>query len=175
MNENDAPSEEDVRSIARLELSTTSEARNRLMDEHAASFRWLIASLFAANGGALITLGASEEIPPYARIWACGWFTLGTLFSLLTAWFNQKLIQRALDPLAALIAFWGCIAHGLDFDEEKHTNLIGDLQRSLKRSWPVQASGWLAVAMFLFGMIAVGSGYWNAVVQNERPAVEQKK
>ena len=162
MTENDAPSDEDVRSIARFELSTISEARNRLIDEHAASFRWLIASLFAANGGALIALGSSEEIPPYAKFWACGWFTLGILFSLLTAWFNQKIIQRAIEPMSALIAFWGCVAHGLEFDAGKHNELIEKVQNSLKHTWPVRFSGWCALAMFLVGMVAAGSGYRGA-------------
>ena len=173
MTEDDAPSQEDVRSIARMEMASISDARNRLMDEHSASFRWLIASLFAANGGALITLGTSELIPPDSRIWACGWFTCGVLVSLLTAWLNQKLIQRGLAPMVALIAFWGCIAHGLDFDEEKHKVLIADLQSALKRSWPVQVSGWLSAAMFTFGVVAAGTGYHNGIVNAKIPPTVQ--
>lgn len=76
----EGPTDEDVRSIARLELSAASDLRNRLMDEHAASFRWLIATLFAANGGALIALVGLEDVPPYAKLWACGWLRLVSFF-----------------------------------------------------------------------------------------------
>ena len=174
MTEDEAPTDEDVRGIARMEMASMSDARNRLMDEHSASFRWLIASLFAANGGALITLGTSELIPPEARIWACGWFTAGIISALLTAWLNQKLIQRGLAPMVALIAFWGCIAHGLDFDEKKHNELIAGLQSALKRSWPVQMSGWFSAILFIFGVAAAGSGYYGEIVSRKlHPTVQQ--
>jgi hypothetical protein len=158
----DAPSDEDVRSIARFEISTGLDARNRLMDEHAAAFRWLTASLFAANGGALIALVGSEDVPAYARMWAGLWFTTGICFSLLAAWFNQRVIQKLIDPLTRMIAFWGGVAHGMEVDQESHANLIAALKESTKRSWPVQVCGWIAVAVFLFGMLAAGTGFWSA-------------
>jgi hypothetical protein len=155
------PTPEDVRSIARFELSTILDGRNRLMDEHAASFRWLTASLFAANGGALIALVGSDDIPAYARVWAGSWFTIGILFSLLTAWFNQRLVGRMIDPMTNLIAFWGGIAHGLEFDEERHSELITAVKNSTKKSWAVQACGWIAALVFLCGMVAAGTGFWS--------------
>jgi hypothetical protein len=156
------PSPEDVRSIARFELSTILDARNRLMDEHAASFRWLTASLFAANGGALVALVGSEIVPPYAKLWAGFWFAGGVLFSLLTAWFNQRLVQKMIQPMVNLISFWGCVAHGMEFDDEKHGELITAVRSSTQRSWPVQASGWAAALVFVAGMTAAGTGLRSA-------------
>ena len=131
------------------------------MDEHAASFRWLTASLFAANGGALIALVGSDNVPDFARVWAGFWFTVGIMFSLLTAWFNQRLVGRMIEPMANLIAFWGCIAHGMEFDESKHSELIAAVKNSTNRSWPIQTCGWIAAAVFLFGMVAAGAGFWS--------------
>ena len=150
-----------MRNIARFEVSTMLDARNRLMDEHAASFRWLTASLFAANGGALVALVGGDSVPVYAKLWAGIWFMLGILFSLLTAWFNQRLVQRMIDPIAQLIAFWGCVAHGMEFEEEKHAALIEAVQNSTKRAWPTQTCGWIAVVVFVFGMVAAGTGLWS--------------
>ena len=160
MNEQ-APSDHDVRGIAALELSTALGARNRLIEEHAASFRWLIASLFAANGGALLALGGSEDVPAYAKLWACGWFTVGVFFALLTAWMNQKVIRKTLEPLSNLIAFWGAVAHGMEFDLNEHAKILDEAKTVTKRGWPVQVSGWAAALMFLFGMAVAGSGFWD--------------
>ena len=158
----ESPSAQDVRDIAKLELSTALGARNRLVEEHAASFRWLIASLFAANGGAIIALSAADAVPTHAKLWAGAWFTVGILCSLLIARMNQSMIQKTLDPLSNLIAFWGAVAHGMEFDGDEHTRLMDQARRSTKQSWPVQLCGWAAVLCFLFGMIAAGTGLWGA-------------
>jgi len=155
----DAPDEQNIRSLAELELSTALSARNRLIEEPAASFRWLIASLFAANGGALIALVGSDQISDYAKLWACCWFTVGIVFSLLTAWANQRAIQQTLPPLSNLVAFWGAVAHGMELDLDEHKRILADAAVTAKRAWPVQLFGWVAASLFIIGMIAAGSGF----------------
>lgn len=101
--------------------------------------------------------------------------TVGILFSLLTARLNQQTIQRALEPMANLIAFLGCVAHGMEFDEGKHQMHVAALKKRAKKSWPVQASGWIAVIVFFFGMIAAGTGYWSQASATGHPVMQKSK
>lgn len=56
----------------------TSEAR--LFDHVSTTFRWLMATLFAANGGAIIAvLGSTQS----ANVSALGWFAAGLVLSIL--------------------------------------------------------------------------------------------
>jgi hypothetical protein len=81
--------EEKVLDLLRTHLIAT---ENRLYDQVANAFQWLMATLFAANGGAILgLLGADREGIPGTNA-ALGWFGAGVLLSIL---------------MGVLSSFWG--------------------------------------------------------------------
>jgi hypothetical protein len=153
----DQPPDPNPISVAAFELSTIIPLQGRLLDEHAASFRWLVASLFAANGGGLVAIATADKLSDYGMVWSCFWFGLGILSSLLCGWFNQRMVNWTLPPVNALIAFWARVAHGMPFDGNENQRLLDAITKSTKRGWLTQASGWLAAVTFILGMIAAGT------------------
>jgi hypothetical protein len=81
--------EEKVLDLLRTHLIAT---EGRLYDQVASAFQWLMATLFAANGGAILgLLGAEREGIPGTNA-ALGWFGAGVLLSIL---------------MGVLSSFWG--------------------------------------------------------------------
>jgi hypothetical protein len=81
--------EEKVLDLLRTHLIAT---EGRLYDQVATTFRWLMGTLFAANGGALLALlGAGREGLQGTNA-ALGWFGAGVLLSIL---------------MGVLSSFWG--------------------------------------------------------------------
>ena len=152
----DGPDEVAVRKIAEMEVVTMTDAKNRLLNEHAASFRWLLASLFAANGGALVALGGNESLTVDGKLWAGALFTLGVLSSLITAWTNQRSARAIIEPVSSLIALWTCVAAGMPFEEEKHRDLLAEVDKGSRSSRPTQVFGWGSALLFLAGMVVAG-------------------
>lgn len=60
----------------------------RLFEHIASTFRWLMATLFAANGGAIIALLGSDARDLPGRIYGLLWFALGAVCSLLMGVFS---------------------------------------------------------------------------------------
>ena len=67
-------------------------AEGRLYDHVATTFRWLMATLFAANGGAILALLSAEREGVEGTNAALGWFGAGVLLSIL---------------MGVLSSFWG--------------------------------------------------------------------
>ena len=56
------PNDSAKRALAEFEVRSAEQARQRLQEQHDAGARWLLASLFAINAGAIIALIGSELI-----------------------------------------------------------------------------------------------------------------
>lgn len=54
----------------------------RLYEHISATFRWLMATLFVANGGAIVALVSGEAHLP-GKYFAAGWFAIGVVFTFL--------------------------------------------------------------------------------------------
>ena len=74
-----------VLELLRTHLITS---ENRLYDEVATAFRWLMATLFAANGGAIIALLGTEQPSLKNSYAALAWFGAGVFLSILTGFLS---------------------------------------------------------------------------------------
>ena len=81
--------EDKVLDLLRTHLITT---EGRLHDHVATTFRWLMATLFAANGGAILALFGSAQLGARTGDAPLGWFGAGVFLSIL---------------MGLLSSFWG--------------------------------------------------------------------
>ena len=144
------------RRLAEIEIEGGLNTRGLILEEHSAAFRWLLASLFAANGGAAVAVLNSNDVLPHGKQISLAFFLAGVLLSLLTAYFSQRAGRAMLPPMNALIGYWIGVSHSGSFDKAKLDQYEADLVGVAGKARVTQVSGWIAAACFLIGSIVVG-------------------
>lgn len=69
------------KALAEYEIRSAEQARTRLQEQHDAGARWLLASLFAINAGAVVALIGADRISDSAAIGPVSVYLLGVIFS----------------------------------------------------------------------------------------------
>lgn len=140
------------------EIESLKLIRSTAWDEHSHSYRWLMASLLAINGGACLSIYANTEISHPIRLIACGSFIIGIIAALLVAVFGQRSIRKSLVPLQKQIGYWmKVVGDGLR-DEEIEADLAKELGASAKTGLASRIAGWVSALGFMAGVISVGFG-----------------
>ena len=103
MDSNNPKLAEGIRRLAAFEASAASESRSKFIDDHSAAFRWMIASLFALNGGAILTIFGAERLSLQATFPAF-WVFFAGIVSTFLAVFLCQLSDRA---MIARVHNWG--------------------------------------------------------------------
>lgn len=135
------------------------EGRRSLIDEHSASFRWLMASFLALNGGGMIGLKDFRlSSPEYALVAGISFF-LGIVCALLIAFLGQKSNQRMIEPMSHLAVYW----HGVSMTGEVDEAIQADIDMRIvdatkKGRWPSRA-GFGSLAFFAAGLTAIAMGW----------------
>jgi len=143
--------------VAEIELSSSLEARNRLLDENSAAFRWLFASLLTVNGGAALAAFSSDNITKCGKLVSGASFVMGIFFALLLAYFTMKSCEKGVKPTGEIAGFWVDTMWSGEFDEElleqRKIQLV-----STMRPYSLASSfvGWTSAMCFLVGAIAMG-------------------
>ncbi len=145
-----------VRRLAAFELERTSDSRRALIEEHSAAFRWLIASLLAVNGGAVLSTKELIINGNDTALFAAGSFVMGVLSALLAGWLSQKANRSLLKPLAESSSFWIEVIETGDLNERRLSKILEDTEIAVRSAWPTQLSGWLSAFGFLIGMVLFG-------------------
>ncbi|RXR27543.1 hypothetical protein [Sphingobium fluviale] len=143
--------------VAELELSSSLEARNRLLDENSAAFRWIFASLLTVNGGAALAGFSSDNITKCGKLVSGVSFVTGIFFALLLAYFTMKSCEKGVKPTGEIAGFWVDTMWSGEFDEE----LLQQRKKqfvSATRHYNLASSfvGWISAICFLVGAIAMG-------------------
>lgn len=127
----------------------TSEAR--LYDHISTTFRWLMATLFAANGGAIIALLSS---PQRANVSALGWFAAGLILSIVMGILSSIWAFRALTSIER--ARWSIDQSLLtrETDTELLNNLVARLTLTWK-TWVPSYAGVASLVCLLIGMLVI--------------------
>jgi hypothetical protein len=160
-----------TKAAALEEIDNLKSIRATAWDEHTHSFRWLMASLLAINGGACLALLNNSDVDLKFRIIASGIFIFGILMALLVAVFGQHSIQRTLGPLQKQIGYWMTVASDGERLAAYETELNDELLGSAKIGIASRVSGWLSAGAFLCGVITAGYGF--AVAKSDT-AVDQQ-
>lgn len=132
------------------DLIITSEGR--LYEHVAAMFRWLLATLFAANGGAMVALlGHDKSVP--GEVYAFGWFALGVVCSLLMGAASAIVGLRA---STATTKARVKVEEGL-FTGNPASQEILDFLESQKPNWKTWIPSYFGGASLLFFVIGLGT------------------
>ena len=86
---------EAVRSLAEFEASSAVESRSKLIDEHHSAFRWMVASLFALNGGAILSIFGRDEFglePIFPALWIFFGGIVSTFLTVIVAQMSDRLM-----------------------------------------------------------------------------------
>ena len=77
--------EKSKRALAEFEIRSAELTRQRLQEQHDAGSRWLIASLFAINGGAIVAILSSEKFDHIELILPLTGYLIGLIASFVMA------------------------------------------------------------------------------------------
>ena len=145
--------EEKVLDLLRTHLITS---EGRLYDHVATTFRWLMATLFAANGGAILALLQANpkggSIAPAALGWFAGGVFLSILMGLLSSFWGHRASVRV---TATRFKIDRAILEGAMNHE-----ILADIsaQKPSWKTWVPSYVGILSFVCFTVGMLAAGLG-----------------
>ena len=150
---------EQLKIIAAHVCEQAVDGRRQLIDEHTASFRWLMASLLALNGAGLLSLKDIKLSNSTFTLIAGSAFFLGIALAMLIARLGQKANQQMLDPMSRLALYWRNVAATGEIDEETQTDLDQRVSKAIKGAkWPA-AAGFASFTFFATGLVAIAIGW----------------
>jgi hypothetical protein len=153
-----------MRRLAAFEVTAAEESRAKLIDEHSAAFRWMIASLFALNGGAILTIFGTERLgvqPVLPAFWV---FFAGVVATFLAVLFGQLSDRAMIAQMHKWGLYWTTVA-SLDERDESQENSIKQYIENAER-W-----GRWARIQAIFAMIFFVLGVLTAVVLEQKSEI----
>lgn len=137
------------------DLFARSEAR--LYDQISATFRWVLATMFTANGGAVLgLLGTDNEFP--GQIWAAGWFSLGVVFAILM---GISSIFASLKAAPKINAIYVKAQEGLVHDQDVSTEIV-TMANDMKVDWTPSHLGFVSFGFFILGLATIAGSLIRA-------------
>ena len=134
--------------IVRSDL-VTGEAR--IYDHVSATFRWLMATLFAANGGAIVVVLSSTKS---ANLGALGWFAGGLVLSILMATISSIWAYRAAAKIMkARVSIDQSLLTGV-VDIAAFNDFVGQTALNWK-TWVPSYAGAASLTCLIVGMVVI--------------------
>ena len=155
--------------VADRELVKFETSRGRLMEEHSAAFRWIMASLLALNGAGLLALKDVATIHSWQAIIAGLCFYLGCACALMVAVFGQRASQAGIEFLSFLIAFWTTVRVTGEYRKDEHDSCLTRQQSAIEKSKKSPKIGWLS-----FGLFSVGLFFLALAISTHHAPIEKK-
>jgi hypothetical protein len=152
-----------LRKAALEEIDHLKLVRATSWEQHSHSFKWLMASLLAVNGGALLAVFDSQYVSLGYQAFASGCFVIGIMAALLVAVFGQRSIQKSFPPLQKIIGYWMTVVEDGERLESLETDLNNELQTAVKYGRGAQICGWLSALAFLVGAGGVGVEMYSSI------------
>lgn len=127
----------------------------RIYDHISTTFRWLMATLFTANGGATIAL-LNSRTDLVGRLPGLAWFAAGITFSLIMGILSAFMGHRVMRPLTEAKAkvHQGLIT-GDPADAEQALNKLIEKQKMTWKTWSPTYAGLLSFACFVVGILTI--------------------
>lgn len=144
------------RGLAAHLLGTLQSTSSYLLNFAADVGKWMLTSLLAINGGALVAVWPVEMVARDKAI-ACALFVAGIFAALGSGMQFLRAVETVNKPLGEAIGYWMSVqVDGLRASELESFEV---LQNATKRftSWATSL-GWLSAAFFLAGVVIAGLG-----------------
>ena len=144
---------ESVKRLAEFEVSAAVESRGKLIDEHHSAFRWVVASLFALNGGAILSILNKDElgiITILPAFWVFFAGILSTFFTVILAQISDRMMIARLHQWGL---YWTSVGSTGVRDEAREVSIEDGISKA--ESWGQKARIFAAFAMiwFVFGVL----------------------
>lgn len=150
--------DEDLKPITEHVSSVLGDGEARLYEQVNVSFHWLLATLFAANGGALVTLLGRDVV---ASTLPLAFFAGGIVASILMGLANAIYATKSLLTLTDLkMTFVAFAAEQASFEELQ--GKIAALEGFKLMKWAMYVAGIVSLALLIGGMIAFACTYVQA-------------
>lgn len=131
-----------------IALIATNEAR--LYDHVQSSFNWLLATLFTANGGALVALiGRDDLVSPCAL----GWFAAGVVFSILMGLASSLYASKAIIPMTNVLMTMRLLVAG-EATAAQMQEKMDALNAFSVYKWGLRCAGFLSLISLVIGMLS---------------------
>jgi hypothetical protein len=153
-----------MRRLAAFEVTAAEESRAKLIDEHSAAFRWMIASLFALNGGAVLTIFGSEKLGVQPTLPAFWVFFAGIVATFLAVLFGQLSDRAMIAQMHKWGLYWTTVGALDERDDSQESSIKKHIQN---------AEGWgrWARIQAIFAMIFFVLGVLTAVVLQQESEI----
>jgi len=144
---------ETIKQFADFERQSLASARQALLDEHSASFRWIMASLLALNGGGLLAFRDSDMTVGSYGLVAIFFFYIGIGAALLVAMFGQRAVQAMLLPVSEMQSFWSLTAATGEFSKANHDSIVTKINDASPMGLCARFAGYISFVAFTVGML----------------------
>ena len=167
MTELDNSNRDLLREAAKVEIAALNESRKLILEQHSHSFKWLMASLLAINGGASIAVLNAESISAHTKVLSGAFFAIGIFSALLVAVASQKISIKSLLPIQSQIGYWISVSRDGERVESTEGKLQGEMKAAIKLAWTAPLFGWISALLFVCGLGVIAMGLLN--VKEARP------
>ncbi|WP_324261586.1 hypothetical protein U4960_15935 [Altererythrobacter sp. H2] len=147
-----------IKEAAKEEIESLKFMRAVAWEQHSHSFKWLVGSLLALNGGGLLAIVQATGIALIERLFGGAAFALGIACALLVAVFAQHAIMASLMPLQRQIGYWMSVVDDGVRNEQFEAELASELGKSSRLEKLGRIGGWASAACFFVGLICGGVG-----------------
>jgi hypothetical protein len=129
----------------------------RLYDHVSSTFRWLMATTFAANGGAVVALLNDQSRLP-GEAYALRWFAVGIVLSIITGVLSTIMGMVAINPLqrARAKAAEGLLIGDMSEMEKALPGYIEE-QRMKWWMWSPSATGLGSLVTLIVGLVILSA------------------
>jgi len=144
-SEDDEEYEDFSPELAKITLARHGASRAVLVEEHASSYKWLLASLLTLNSGGLFGVVTAEQPPAQAEVLAV-LFWIGIVCALGVAWRGQVVTRKFIAKLSELELIYALASIYGNMQVRKADKVEKEL--SAMTGWSVKAFGWISVVSF---------------------------
>ena len=135
-------------------------AETRMFSQVEGTFKWLLATLWASNAGALAACVGSDKYGEKIGHYPLLLFGFGVVFSLLMGLLNLLFASRAMTPIAELRNIFVIGATVGDFDPVEVPPLTKRIVRTTIFKWPLWFTGIASLLSFIAGLSLAGWAVW---------------
>lgn len=142
-----------LRQLAKFEVASATESRLKLIEEHGAAFRWLVASLFAVNGAGILALISNEGIDPSSVRAALFLFFLGLVAAFGTAFVAQQSDRKMISQIHRWGLHWAVVEVTCALDPTGEAEIKEGIAAAEATGRKARLIGWLSMVAFFSGAI----------------------
>jgi hypothetical protein len=148
--------EETVVELAKFTATLAQVSHEKNIDQHNATGRWLLASLFALNGGAILASINSSIIDKSTVLWSAPVFFVGILLAFVMAIMTQRSDRGMIAALSVWGLYWTQVASTKTRDDEQEKKIQRDIDVADRIGRKGRISGLISMFCFTVGCLITG-------------------